>query len=207
ERVMHRVTENTSYGANSIRDGVGISPREEKEPVYLPTDIMNFPKLQGVIRLSNARAGRAFPIAPISFTWADLPAIADPFIKRQGPDPVRAFLGITPRAPTGGPSPEPAPAPAAGGAALQLVVNNDNDGASDAAQQELPLDITEQPTQQGVEAAAREAAEQERVRLEQQQRQLNEGTDTPNRPDDPAGEMAVQNDKPTLDLTDYMEIH
>jgi type IV conjugative transfer system coupling protein TraD len=207
ERVMHRVTENTSYGANSIRDGVGISPREEKEPVYLPTDIMNFPKLQGVIRLSNARAGRAFPIAPISFTWADLPVIADPFIKRQGPDPVRAFLGITPRPPAGGPPPQTAPTPASGGASLQLVVDNDNDGTADTAQQELPLDITEQPTQQGLEAAAREAAEQERVRLEQQQRQLNEGNDTPDRPDDPAGELAVDANKPGLDINDYLEIH
>ena len=61
ERVMHRVSENTSYGANSIRDGVGIAPREEKEPVYLPTDLMNLPSLQGIVRMSNKRAGRPFP--------------------------------------------------------------------------------------------------------------------------------------------------
>lgn len=214
ERVMHRVSENTSYGANSIRDGVGISPREEKEPVYLPTDIMNFPKLQGVIRVSNARAGRAFPIAPIAFTWADLPKIADPFIKRQGPDPVRQFLAganpsgpsapppTSPRPKPSGPKPSASPAtapPPTEGWGLRLVVDNEGGNHDSASvQHDLPREAAALPTAQGQEQARQEAAEAERQRLEQQQQQA-ERTDTPNRPDDPAGEAPAKPEKVSLD--------
>lgn len=144
---------------------------------------MNFPKLQGVIRVSNARAGRAFPIAPIAFTWADLPKIADPFIKRQGPDPVRQFLAGTnpsgpsappptsPRPRPSGPKPSAPPAtppPPAEGWGLRLVVDN-HDSAS--VQHDLPLEAAALPTSHGQEQARQEAAEAERQRLEQQRHQ------------------------------------
>jgi len=92
ERVMNRPTENTSYGANSLRDGVSISQREDKEAVYLPTDLMNLPSLQGVIRVTNKRKSGPFPIAPIRFEPDDLPAMAPGFVPRSGPDPVTAFI-------------------------------------------------------------------------------------------------------------------
>lgn len=89
---MNRPTENTSYGANSLRDGVSISQREDKEAVYLPTDLMNLPSLQGVIRVTNKRKSGPFPIAPIRFEPDDLPAMAPGFVPRSGPDPVTAFI-------------------------------------------------------------------------------------------------------------------
>jgi type IV conjugative transfer system coupling protein TraD len=92
ERVMNRPTENTSYGANSLRDGVSISQREDKEAVYLPTDLMNLPSLQGVIRVTNKRKSGPFPIAPIRFEPDNLPAMAPGFVPRSGPDPVTAFI-------------------------------------------------------------------------------------------------------------------
>ena len=89
---MNRPTENTSYGANSLRDGVSISQREDKEAVYLPTDLMNLPSLQGVIRVTNKRKSGPFPIAPIRFEPDNLPAMAPGFVPRSGPDPVTAFI-------------------------------------------------------------------------------------------------------------------
>ena len=92
ERIMNRSTENTSYGANSLRDGVSISQRQDKEAVYLPTDLMNLPSLQGVIRVTNKRKSGPFPIAPISFVPDPLQTVAPGFVPRLGPDPVTAFI-------------------------------------------------------------------------------------------------------------------
>ena len=91
-RLVRRIDESTSYGANSIRDGVGLSPKEEFEPVALPEDILNLPKFQGYIRLSNAREGVAFPIAPVTFAYGDRPSVALGFEPVEGPDPIERFL-------------------------------------------------------------------------------------------------------------------
>ena len=121
ERVLNRSTENTSYGANSLRDGVSISHRQDKEAVYLPTDLMNLPSLQGVIRVTNKRRSGPFPIAPISFVPDQLQTVAPGFVPRVGPDPVTAFILRAKRAAQSAPpkrrrkttttSPEPPPSP------------------------------------------------------------------------------------------------
>ena len=90
-RVMRRVEENTSYGANSIRDGVGLTPKEELEPVVLPEDVQNFPKFQGMIRVSNARATKPFPIAPIRLEYVPRKDVATGFVRAEA-DPVRAYI-------------------------------------------------------------------------------------------------------------------
>lgn len=91
-RLVRRIDESTSYGANSIRDGVGLSPKEEFEPVALPEDILNLPKFQGYIRLSNARENVAFPIAPVKFGYGDRPQVAPGFVPLEGADPIERFL-------------------------------------------------------------------------------------------------------------------
>jgi hypothetical protein len=115
ERIMHRVTENTTYGANTIRDGVGIAPKEEKEAAFLPTQILNFPALQGVIKLSNRRPEAPFPIATVKFKPDDLPAVAPAYVPRTGPDMVEAFMSRhkRPAAPAARSEPS-APPPAQG---------------------------------------------------------------------------------------------
>ena len=90
-RVMRRVEENTSYGANSIRDGVGLTPKEELEPVVLPEDVQNFPKFQGMIRVSNARASKPFPIAPIKLEYIARKEVATGFVQAAA-DPVRDYI-------------------------------------------------------------------------------------------------------------------
>lgn len=196
ERVMHRVSENTSYGANSIRDGVGIAPREEKEPVYLPTDLMNLPSLQGVIRMSNKRAGRPFPIAPVAFSFDASPRIADPYVPRTGPDPIREFIararGERPDDPAEGTA--AAPAAAAGGPVL-VAVDGDLvvDGEADEAvnENDLVADPGALPTEKGraISLARAEAAREEAAREneQKQQRELFDG-DRPTPEPRPAGE-------------------
>lgn len=112
-RVMRRVEENTSYGANSIRDGVGLTPREELEPVVLAEDVMNFPKFTGMIRVNNARKEGPFPIAPLRFEYIPRPKVAPAFVARTGGDPVDDYLAhirarkgqaSSPASPTPGPA-------------------------------------------------------------------------------------------------------
>jgi len=90
-RVMRRVDENTSYGANSIRDGVGLNPKEELEPIVLAEDVHNFSALEGMIRVANARATHPFPIAKIKLRYVERPVVADGF-KKSDADPVREYL-------------------------------------------------------------------------------------------------------------------
>lgn len=111
-RLVRRIDESTSYGANSIRDGVGLTPKEELEPVALAEDILNLPKFQGYIRLSNARPDLAFPIAPVKFAYGDRPQIAPGFVPVTGPDPVERFLAAVRGEPASGRADDPAAAPA-----------------------------------------------------------------------------------------------
>ena len=129
-RVMRRVDENTSYGANSIRDGVGLIPKEELEPIVLAEDVHNFSALEGMIRVANARASQPFPIAKIKLSYIERPVVADGFRKSDA-DPVREYLGRAllkgdgptpgPNSPRGRPDgpvgPKPPPRTGGGGAA------------------------------------------------------------------------------------------
>jgi len=90
-RVMRRVDENTSYGANSIRDGVGLIPKEELEPIVLAEDVHNFSALEGMIRVANARPTHPFPIAKIKLRYIERPVVADGFVSSDA-DPVREYL-------------------------------------------------------------------------------------------------------------------
>lgn len=90
-RVLRRVEENTSYGANSIRDGVGLVPKEDYEPVCLPEDVYNFPALEGMIRVANARPTAPFPVARIKVAITPRAPVAPGFVPKSE-DPVKAYL-------------------------------------------------------------------------------------------------------------------
>jgi len=110
-RVMRRVDENTSYGANSIRDGVGLIPKEELEPIVLAEDVHNFSALEGMIRVANARATHPFPIAKIKLRYVDRPVVAEGFLPSDA-DPVRQYLNravLKGGRPQGGPTPQSGP--------------------------------------------------------------------------------------------------
>lgn len=126
-RQMHRVIENTSFGANSIRDGAGLAPREEMEPNWLPEDVMNWPALQGVITVSNVRQSGPFPMAPLKFTPKDREQVADGWIPLKGVDPVRAFLDRNK-------APEQSQAPETGGPAIADQQGTAGDSAAVTAE-------------------------------------------------------------------------
>lgn len=192
ERVMSRVTENTSYGANSIRDGVGIAPREEKEAVFLPTQVLNFPALTGAIRVSNRRPEAPFPIAPVKFKWDDAAPVNRPFVQKTGPDLVRVFLNRHP-VPSGSPNPAPPPtaspaatatAQATGGGQQRsgpvLVVDNDASATSHSTNYELPLDPADLPTPEG---QAKDQARRRHIEEMERAQQRRRDTEAPDRPE------------------------
>ena len=91
-RQTRRVDETVSYGANTLRDGVGLTPREELELVALPDEVMNLPKFEGFLRLSNAREGAAFPISTLRFAYKPRSPRAKGLVAPQGIGPVDAFF-------------------------------------------------------------------------------------------------------------------
>lgn len=93
-RQTRRVDETVSYGANSLRDGVGLTPREDLELVALPDEVMNLPKFHGFLRVSNARDGAPFPISTLRFDYRHRPRKADGLVARVGPSPIDLFFGL-----------------------------------------------------------------------------------------------------------------
>jgi len=93
-RQARRVDETVSYGANSLRDGVGLTPREELELVALPDEVMNLPKFHGFVRVSNARTGAPFPISTIRFAFRPRAPRSPGLVLRPGPGPVEAFFDL-----------------------------------------------------------------------------------------------------------------
>lgn len=114
-RQTRRVDETVSYGANSLRDGVGLTPREDLELVALPDEVMNLPKFHGFIRVSNARHGAPFPISTLRFDFQRRVRKAEGLVPHTGPSPVDAFFGLLraepPDAPAGGGGETTAPRP------------------------------------------------------------------------------------------------
>ncbi|MFP1132939.1 type IV secretion system DNA-binding domain-containing protein [Asticcacaulis sp. W401b] len=92
QREVSRTQENTSYGAHQLRDGVSLNTKEQTEFVFMPEEIMNFPMFQGVLRVSNVREGRPFPVAPVKFRYRDRSTDTEGFTMRVGPDPIDEFM-------------------------------------------------------------------------------------------------------------------
>lgn len=105
-RQTRRVDETVSYGANTLRDGVGLTPREELELVALPDEVMNLPKFEGFIRLSNAREGEPFPISTLRFGYTARKPRAKGLIAPDGAGPVDTFFQTLKSDPSRGQAPK-----------------------------------------------------------------------------------------------------
>ena len=90
-RTVRRMEENTSFGANSLRDGVGLTPKEELEFIILPEDALNWPAGCGAIRVANARKSKPFPVALINVEFRNWPIRAKDIEPIEG-DPIKEFL-------------------------------------------------------------------------------------------------------------------
>ena len=77
-RQVKDMEEGYSYGYNNARDAVSLTPRRQVEPLLLPDQFMNLPRLSGYIKFPDG-----FPAAPIALTPRDWPRIAEGFITRE----------------------------------------------------------------------------------------------------------------------------
>ena len=76
---VEEVAEGYSYGANTIRDGVSLTPRRELRALALPSEIMRLANLEGYLKFPGP-----FPVASIRLKYVARPAAAERFVPREG---------------------------------------------------------------------------------------------------------------------------
>ncbi len=76
---IEEVSEGFSYGANTIRDGVSLTPRRELRALALPSEIMRLENLAGYLKFPGP-----FPVASIRLKYVARPAAAERFVPREG---------------------------------------------------------------------------------------------------------------------------
>ena len=76
---IEEVAEGYSYGANTIRDGVSLTPRRELRALALPSEIMRLENLSGYLKFPGP-----FPVASIRLKYVARPAAAERFVPRKG---------------------------------------------------------------------------------------------------------------------------
>ncbi len=80
---VEEVSEGYSYGANTIRDGVSLTPRRELRALALPSEIMRLANLEGYLKFPGP-----FPVASIRLKYVARPAATERFVpRREGADP------------------------------------------------------------------------------------------------------------------------
>ena len=108
---VEEVAEGFSYGANTIRDGVSLTPKRELRALALPSEIMRLENLSGYLKFPGP-----FPVASVRLRYVKRPAAAARFVPREEGAPETG----------GGPdrsaeAPAPAPPAADGGLAIPAL--------------------------------------------------------------------------------------
>ena len=75
---IEEVAEGYSYGANTIRDGVSLTPRRELRALALPSEIMRLANLEGYLKFPGP-----FPVASIRLKYVARPKAAVRFVPRK----------------------------------------------------------------------------------------------------------------------------
>ena len=75
---VEEVAEGYSYGANTIRDGVSLTPRRELRSLALPSEIMRLPNLEGYLKFPGP-----LPVASIRLKYVNRPACVPRFVPRE----------------------------------------------------------------------------------------------------------------------------
>jgi len=135
---IEEVAEGYSYGANTIRDGVSLTPRRELRALALPSEIMRLANLEGYLKFPGP-----FPVASIRLKHVARPKAAERFVPREedggGGDASKA----SPAAPDGdGIAIPDLPADAGSGSAEPLPASGD---AGDAAPHQGELELVPLP--------------------------------------------------------------
>ncbi len=100
---VEEVAEGFSYGANTIRDGVSLTPKRELRALALASEIMRLPNLSGYLRFPGP-----LPVATIELDYVKRPAAAERFVPREDAA-VQGALELPP--PEKAPEAADAPAP------------------------------------------------------------------------------------------------
>ena len=96
-RQVRDMEEAYTYGYNNARDAVSLTPRKHIEPLLLPDQLMNLPRLSGYIKFPDG-----FPAAPVKLRPVSRPRVAETFIGRANDRP---SAGALPRAARRGAAP------------------------------------------------------------------------------------------------------
>ena len=82
---VEEISEGYSYGANTIRDGVSLTPRRELRALALPSEIMRLENLSGYLKFPGP-----FPVASIRLKYVARPKAAERFVPRgeDGAEPL-----------------------------------------------------------------------------------------------------------------------
>ena len=78
---VEEVAEGYSYGANTIRDGVSLTPKRELRALALPSEIMRLENLHGYLKFPGP-----LPVASIKLKYVARPAAAARFVPREDDD-------------------------------------------------------------------------------------------------------------------------
>ena len=89
---VEEVAEGFSYGANTIRDGVSLTPKRELRALALPSEIMRLENLAGYLRFPGP-----LPVATIRLDYVDRPKAAERFVPRTTRGTRRTMGGRTDR--------------------------------------------------------------------------------------------------------------
>ena len=76
---VEEVAEGYSYGANTIRDGVSLTPKRELRALALPSEIMRLENLSGYLKFPGP-----LPVASIRLKYVARPPAAERFVAREG---------------------------------------------------------------------------------------------------------------------------
>ena len=76
-RQVRDMEEGYTYGYNNARDAVSLTPRKHIEPLLLPDQLMNLPRLSGFIKFPDG-----FPAAPVRLKPIDREKVAHVFVGR-----------------------------------------------------------------------------------------------------------------------------
>ncbi len=82
---VEEIAEGFSYGANTIRDGVSLTPKRELRPLALASEIMQLESLHGWLRFPGP-----LPVARIRLDYVKRPKAAERFVPRRPAAPEEA---------------------------------------------------------------------------------------------------------------------
>ena len=101
-RQVRDMEEAYTYGYNNARDAVSLTPRKHIEPLLLPDQLMNLPRLSGYIKFPDG-----FPAAPVKLKPTSRPKVAETFIGRAKDRPSAGTPPV--QLPASQSPPEPSP--------------------------------------------------------------------------------------------------